>query len=415
MPGPFSNVKGNARVIVLTEGASAIAFQWSDIYLPLYMLALGASEIEVGLLASVYILTQFVSSFFGGYFADRFGRKRVLVVVDILCWGVPFFLYAIANNPWYFLVGRFINGFINMVIPAFQCLFVEDVPVEHRPAVFSMLQFAYAAASLLAPVAGLLVGQLGIIPAGRIIMITCTITTIVIPICRQLTLHETSIGKERMVATASQPLAEIVNDYARTVAMIAKDKRLLTFLGVRTLVTFNTTMWGTYAMIYLTDSHGVALPKPSIAYLPFVTALTTLWLIFMINRRNRPAAVLNNLVAGQALWLASALFFVTSPAGTIWFAILSTFLGAIGIVLFQPANQTYWANIVEDRRRAQVFSAGTALSTFFSLAAGPLAGVLYIVLPRLPFILAILLQAVALGLILTLKFAVLHDTTEQLQ
>ena len=142
MVSPFSNVKGNARVIVLSEGAGAITFQWADIYLPLYMLALGASEIQVGLLASVFILTQFISSFVGGYIADRFGRKRVLVVVDIICWAVPFFIYAIANNPWYFLVGRFISGFINMVMPAFQCLFVEDVPVEHRPAVFGMLQFA---------------------------------------------------------------------------------------------------------------------------------------------------------------------------------------------------------------------------------------------------------------------------------
>jgi MFS family permease len=83
MVNPFSNVKGNARVIVLSEGTSAITFQWSDIYLPLYMLALGASEIQVGLLASVFILTQFVSSFIGGYIADRFGRKRLLVVVAL--------------------------------------------------------------------------------------------------------------------------------------------------------------------------------------------------------------------------------------------------------------------------------------------------------------------------------------------
>jgi MFS transporter, DHA1 family, tetracycline resistance protein len=403
MPGPFANVKGNARVIVLTEGVGTIAFQWADIYMPLYMLALGASEIEVGLLASVFILTQFFSSFIGGYIADRFGRKRVLVVVDIMCWAVPFFIYSIANNPWYFLVGRFISGFINMVMPAFQCLFVEDVPAEHHPAVFSMLQFAYAAASLLAPVAGLLVGQLGIITAGRIIMIACTITNLAIPLTRQLTLHETSIGKARMAATASQSLKEIVLEYARTVASIARDRRVRIFLGVRSLVTFNSTMWATYAIIYLTDSRGVGLPKPSIAYLPFVTALTTMGLIFLINRRNRPAAVLNNLVAGQALILASSLFFVTSPAGTIWFAILSTFLGAISLVLFQPANQTYWANIIEEQRRAQVFSAGNAVSTFFSLAAGPLAGVLYTFLPRLPFIVAILLQAMALGLILTLK------------
>ena len=154
-------------------------------------------------------------------------------------------------------------------------------------------------------------------------------------------------------------------------AAIAKDSRLSIFLAVRTLVTFNTTMWATYAMIYLTDSQGVGLPKPSIAYLPFVTAITTMGLIFLINRRNRPDAVLNNLIAGQALWLASALFFVTSPAADHLVCDYSTFLGAMSLVLFQPANQTYWANIVEDQRRAQVFSAGTALSTLFQPGSRP--------------------------------------------
>jgi len=43
----------------------------------------------------------------------------VLVVFDILCWGVRMFLYAIARNPWYFLVGRFINGFVYIVL---QCV-----------------------------------------------------------------------------------------------------------------------------------------------------------------------------------------------------------------------------------------------------------------------------------------------------
>ncbi|MCU0522919.1 MAG: MFS transporter [Anaerolineae bacterium] len=167
--GLFPVVRGNARVISVTEGVAAVSFQWYRTYASLYMVALGVTAVQLGWLESVLIFTQFISTLMGGYFADRFGRKRVLVVFDILCWGVPMALYAVARNPWYFLIGRFINGFVYIVIPSFQCLFVEDVPAEHRAAVFRMVQFLTSGARLLAPAAGWLVATMGIIPAGRIL------------------------------------------------------------------------------------------------------------------------------------------------------------------------------------------------------------------------------------------------------
>jgi len=201
----FSAVRGNARVMVVTEGIAAISFQWYGTYISLYMLALGVSAVQVGLLQSVLIFTKLISTLLGGYAADRFGRKRVLVVFDILCWGVPMFLYAIARNPWYFLVGRFINGFVYIVMPSFECLFVEDVPRENRAAVYGMLQFLMAAASLFAPAAGWLVARQGIVPAGRVIM--------------------------------SAPL-EMLREYLGAIRTAGRDRRIRTFLVVRNLVTF---------------------------------------------------------------------------------------------------------------------------------------------------------------------------------
>ena len=151
----FSVLRGNAGVIVLTEGVSAVPLQWYQLYLPLYMLALGVSEMQIGWLASALIAMKFISTLLGGYVADRFGRKRVLVTFDILCWGGPMLLYAIAQNPWYFLAGQLINGLVYIVLPSFECLFVEDVPRERRAAVFGTMEFLSAGASLLAPVARL--------------------------------------------------------------------------------------------------------------------------------------------------------------------------------------------------------------------------------------------------------------------
>jgi len=404
--GLFAAVEGNARVLVVTEGLSSIAFHWYTTYLPLYMVALGVSEVQVGLLASVLIATQFISTLLGGYAADRFGRKRMLVVSDIICWGAPMLLYAIAQNPWYFLIGRFINGFVYIVMPSFECLFVEDAPPERRPAVFGMLRFVYAAANLFVPVAGLLVAGLGMVVAGRIIMATTMVVAVATAIYRQFALHETQIGQERMAAVAGASPLAAARDYLAAVRAIFADRPTATFLGVRVLVGFVTTIWNTYAVIYLTDALGVGLPKALISLLPFVSAAATMVMIVLAADRIRLGSPAANLLIGQLLWLAGALCFIAAPAGTVGMALLWALAGAVSSAFFQPASQSYWANVVDERRRAQIYSAAAAAIALGALPAGPLAGLLYTANPRAPFVLGIGLQAVVLGVILKLNYAI---------
>ncbi|UCC62468.1 MAG: MFS transporter, partial [Anaerolineae bacterium] len=394
---------GNARVVVFTEGVAAISFQWYGTYLPLYMLALGVDEMQVGVLASVLVLTKLISTLLGGYMADRFGRKRVLVVFDIVCWGVPMFLYAIAQNPWYFLAGRLINGFVYIVMPSFECLFVEDVPVERRTAVFGALQLLMAGARLLAPVAGLMVAWMGIVPAGRAIMATCMVSSITIAVVRQFTMRETSMGRERMSAVEGVPILAVVREYVATLRVAARDRGLRTFLIVRNLGAFVTTMWTTYSVIYMTDQRGMALSESSVALLPFVSALVTMAMILLAAERLTAERVYGNLIAGQVLWLLGALFFVLSPVGTLWFVVFWAVIDALSTALYRPAEQSYWANVVGDRERAQVFSASSALMALVALPAGPLAGAVYTRFPKGPFLLGIVLHIAALGIILTMK------------
>jgi MFS transporter, DHA1 family, tetracycline resistance protein len=392
----FSAVQGNARVVVITEGISGIFWPWSSTYLTLYMLALGVSEMDIGWLASLLILTQLIGTLFGGYAADRYGRKRVLVVTDIICWGVPFLLYAVAQNPWYFVAGRFVNGFIYIVMPAFECLFVEDVPSENRPAVFGMMQFLVAAAALSAPIAGWMVDRLGIIVAGRWIFGICCVVSVVIAIARQFTLVETTMGRERMAATATVAPMASIKEYLAAVMIMLRDPRLRKFLIVRNLVGFVGVMWGTYSVIFLADTKGIGLAKSAIAYLPVVSSIATLLMIFLAAEGFRSERIFQNLLIGQVLWLAGALFFVISPAGTIWFALLSTFISAISTALFTPASQSYWANIMGDEERAQVLSVGMTLLSIITLPAAPIAGALYLLWPRAPFLAACALQVVVL-------------------
>ncbi len=395
----FAGVQGNARVIVLTEGVGAVFFQWYTTYLPLYMLGLGVTELQVGLLASLLTASAFVSTLLGGYFADRFGRKRVLVIGDILCWGIPMLLYAIARNPWYFVAGRIINGFVYIVVPSFDCLFVEDVPEKHRAAVFNMFQFLTSAASLLAPVAGIMVAVWSIVPAGRVIMTANMISAISIAIVRQFTLHETTVGVARMSVMQTTSPATLAREYRGVVRRLVSHSPTRNYLIIRNLVAFVGVMWTTYAAIYLADPGGMRLPKSAISLLPFVAALVTLGLILLAARRIGSAQVYGNLLLGGAFWIAGGLVFLFARPGALWLALLYTSLNAIGMAIYQPANQSYWANIIDDHNRAATFSAATALTLLVSLPAGPLAGALYVWQPRAPFVLCLILMALTLALI----------------
>jgi len=126
-------------------------------------------------------------------------------------------------------------------------------------------------------------------------------------------------------------------------------------------------------------------------------------MIVLSAERMQIKRVSGNLVLGQVLWLAAALFFVISPGGTIWFAIVWAVINALSTALFRPAERSYWANIVGDRERAQVFSASFAFMSMVTLLAGPLAGALYTLYPRGPFALGIALQILALGLVVNTR------------
>jgi len=289
------------------------------------------------------------------------------------------------------------------VMPSFQCLFVEDVPDEDRPAVFGVLQFLTAAASLLAPVAGWLVARWGTVPAGRVIMLATMTTSVTMAIVRQFTLRETTIGQERMAATVGITPLAVLKAYITAIRDAVKDSRVSVYLVVRNLVTFNAVIWMTFSVIYMTDTRGIGLPESAVALFPFVSALVTMGMILLAAGRLRGQRIFSNLILGQMLSVGASLLFVLAPAGKLWGPALVAIGNAVSVALFQSSNQSYWASLVGDQERALVFSASAALTSLCTLLAGPIAGALYATTPRGPFLLGLALQASALALTLRLR------------
>src|SRR5262249_26788911 len=63
---------------------SILGSQLSGLALPLLVLALGGSVLQVGVLSSSALVTRLVSQLPAGYLADRFGRRELMIITDLV-------------------------------------------------------------------------------------------------------------------------------------------------------------------------------------------------------------------------------------------------------------------------------------------------------------------------------------------
>src|ERR1700728_3101487 len=113
------------------------------------MPALQISPVQFGLLVSTYAFSAGVSGFLAAGFADRFDRKKLLLIFyagflsgTLLC--------GLAYSYHTLLLGRLITGVFAGVVGSVSFAIVTDVfPLQMRGRVMGVIQTAFAASSVL--------------------------------------------------------------------------------------------------------------------------------------------------------------------------------------------------------------------------------------------------------------------------
>jgi len=132
----FLGLRGNALIISITEFIATSGMFLSQPFFSLYVLSLGASVVDLGLL-------NLVSALFGallmapmGYLSDRIGRKRPVVISGFIASFGPL-LQALARD-WYQLVpGVLLASVLMIVWPIRQSIVAEELRPEERVSGFA--------------------------------------------------------------------------------------------------------------------------------------------------------------------------------------------------------------------------------------------------------------------------------------
>ena len=165
------NLKGNARACVYTEPLWGIPTSLYTPFVSMYMSALGVSDPGIGLIGTIFLISQVVFALMSGALTDKLGRRNCTLWFDIIAWSIPTLLWAFAQNQVWLLFAAFFNGVYRVTANSWNMLLVEDVEERILVKLFALVSVAGSLAAFTAPLAAPLVARFGLIPTVRVMYI----------------------------------------------------------------------------------------------------------------------------------------------------------------------------------------------------------------------------------------------------
>lgn len=169
------SLKGTPRACVYTEPLWGLSINLCLPYASVYMVALGISDLQIGFLATIGMLSQMVFGLLGGVITDKMGRRWTTAVFDFFAWSIPcliWFAASLVDQHLAFLGASVVNGTWKVTQNSWDCLLVEDAPREQITRIYSLVMAAGQLSALFAPIVAVLVAQYSLVPAVRILSIS---------------------------------------------------------------------------------------------------------------------------------------------------------------------------------------------------------------------------------------------------
>ena len=385
----LKSLTGNPRGCVYTEPLWGIPFNLYAPYISIYMVALGLSDKQIGLIVSISWSFQIVLALLSGVVTDKLGRRRTTLIFDILAWSVPALISAIAQNFWYFVAAGIINSVWQITHNSWTCLLVEDADQNQLVDIYTWIHIANQLVGFVAPLAGLLIGVFTLVPTVRGLYIFAAIMfTLKAVVTYQMT-QETGQGKVRMHETRQQSLMSVLREYRGVLQDLLRTPQTLYTAGIMLIISISNVITGSFWGIIVTER--LHIPAQNLAVFPFVKSAVMLFFFFLVMPRFNKMHYKLPLVIGFLGFVISQLLLITAPEGSYLFLIVSVFLEACCFATISPLMDQMIVLTIDPKERARIQSilyVGIILITSpFGWIAGNLSGLD----KSLPFILNIVL------------------------
>jgi MFS transporter, DHA1 family, tetracycline resistance protein len=391
----------NAWILTSTSALWSVGSAMANPYQTLYFAALGASPLDIGILVAFGTGVTIFALLVGGYVADTWGRRRVIIIFSWVS-AASAAIFGAINSPYLIIIPLTVSSMASVYTPAFNAVMFDCIDPEDRIRGFSVFSAINNIPSMFAPtIGGLLMAHYNILIGVKIAYFSSAVFGAIAISFRQKLLGETFVITKH---EEKKPFLSYIKDsFVSGIDATRKSepivKKLLLYI---TLAGVGTGLTAPYASIYVVDFLGF---NP-IAYSVVVdlAGLTTVCLllgvVFLIKRLGAKNGVL---VASIAAPVSNVMF---SQAKTMDELLEWGVTGAIGTAIQSPSLSTMQADAIEQEHRGKILAMFSILPALVSLPSQVSAGFLYSsIAPVVPFIVAVVPFAAGAIILFSLRSA----------
>jgi MFS family permease len=367
----MSKFTRNFFIYCITNFIWASVFNLWYSFLPEFYQALGASVLIVGFLFSLERFFEGSSNILGGYLADKFGRKKIIIFGSLI--GDISILILFLATHWIWLIPAIAFFWITVGIqsPTIATLISESISRKKRALAFSILSIlSFIPAIFAVPIGGWIIEKNGIINGVKISLLLSFFIGVISTLTYVLFLKETIAkvrGKFRLEWRIPKDVLCFVTSYGLLMFAVSLVSPFVIFYS-QDVIGIGMVDWGIVVSIFtiltlvVTFLGGMISDKFGRKKVLLLSFLSSLFPILLILSRNLFHIIIAHI-------FASTIFFVSSSVPAYVFEKTKT-ARAIGIVNF--------------------------LITIFMVLGYPLGGFLYSLSPQLPFIISTLIRIIGL-------------------
>jgi len=148
----FGTLDRDLKLLFISTFIGAFGDGFYFYILPLYVRELGANPVEVGIFFSVIILVNAFTLLLGGFLADKYDQKKVIIAGWLVWMPVPI-LFSLAKNWFQLLPSAVLYGFW-IVQPAFSAYIASSAEKEKMMLTFATLSASWSLGYTFSPALG---------------------------------------------------------------------------------------------------------------------------------------------------------------------------------------------------------------------------------------------------------------------
>jgi MFS family permease len=320
----------------LANLANAFGMQMLVATLPVYVIRLGGSQADAGLVSGAVAFTALLFRPFVGWLTDAW-RRRPVVLIGTACYGLASGVYLLAGSIPLLVLGRFVHGFgLSCYTTAANAYVADIAPPGRRGEAMGLFSAAQAVGLIVGPVIGfMLVGSVGFqhlfyVSGGL------AFTAFLISLC----------ARERQ-----QPLEVKRQPWSPRTGIVAVDALPVAWTTLCMGISFGTV---TAFIAIFAQARGVQNPGFYFMVQAIALLVSRAFAGRLADQYSRSAVIIPGIIL-----MAAALGLLPLAHGFAYFAVSASLFG-LGFGTAQPATMALLIDQVRPEQR------GLATSTYFT-------------------------------------------------